>query len=297
MNNLSPYAPIEKTPLYAADDMKSRGYSVRVQNEEAETGWSEISTVSEDYLLVPNREVRNMALEIARASPFEWSEEKVRFDGKRFSYALVADGDSYAREVTPGDVVNLGLLFRNSYDGSLKLSASMFAFRLICEEKKLMDRLEEQSSTLDDLSEEIIVGLQTSADYIYTVEDRGRDGTLRRVYSEASGEEIMLEEDLLKPLVSGKDAERHGHPQTGELLIFLRHFRRSARTDHAGAFRDGLPRDVAVPASPRGRPARARKRQNGPRRMVRLRQNAKPRQARGAETGIRASRGPAQLFR
>lgn len=131
MNDQHPYAPIEKTPLYAADQMKSKGYSVRLQDEEAETGWKEVGLVSEDYLLVSNREVRDMAIEIAHASPFEWNEEKVHFDGKRFSYALVAN-TGYGREISKGDIVTIGMLFQNSYDGSLKLSASMFAYRLVC---------------------------------------------------------------------------------------------------------------------------------------------------------------------
>jgi hypothetical protein len=131
MTNHSPYAPIEKSPLYAADQMQSKGYSVRLQDEESETGWKEVGLVSEDYLLVPNKEVRDMALEIAHQSPFEWTNEKTHFDGKRFSYALVAN-TGYGREVAQGDVVTIGMLFQNSYDGSLKLSASMFAYRLVC---------------------------------------------------------------------------------------------------------------------------------------------------------------------
>ncbi len=39
MSTLDPYAPIEKAPLYAADQMQSRGYSVRLEDPSAETGW------------------------------------------------------------------------------------------------------------------------------------------------------------------------------------------------------------------------------------------------------------------
>jgi len=133
----SPYAEIEKVPLYASDQMQSRGYSVRIENPDADTGWEEVGLVSEDYLLVSNRQVRNMAQEIAHRTPLTWHEEKVFFDGKRFVYGLVTK-EGARQEVSTGDVVSLGMLFENSYDGSRKLSSSLFAYRLACTNGMLM---------------------------------------------------------------------------------------------------------------------------------------------------------------
>lgn len=129
---MDPYAPIEKRSLFTADVMKSRAFSVRLSNPQAPTGWDEVGVVSEDYLLVPNAEVRQIAHEIVDRSGLPFREERVRFDGKRFSYALTTAERGPLEDVRVGDPVGLGLLFENSYDGSKRLSASLFAYRLAC---------------------------------------------------------------------------------------------------------------------------------------------------------------------
>lgn len=131
MSNLDPYAEIEKVPLFTSDNMKSKGYSIRIENDKADSGWSEVGLVSNEYLLVPNRQVRDMALEIVDRTALTWYETKVFFDGKRFMYALATD-TALSVEVNVGDVISVGLLFENSYDGSRKLAASLFAYRLVC---------------------------------------------------------------------------------------------------------------------------------------------------------------------
>jgi hypothetical protein len=66
----------------------------------------------------------------------------------------------------------------------------------------------------------IFTGLQTSADPIYIVEDRGRRGRSRVVYSRASAEEHELEPGLLHPLASGIDVERYAFRSLEKLLLF-----------------------------------------------------------------------------
>jgi len=131
-NRIDPYAAIEKTPLYARDAMKSRGYSVRLADGEIPGGWREVGVVSPNYLLVPNAEVRQMAADVAEASGLVWAEDRVFFDGRRYAYGLVADPVDVYAEVTVGDVLGLGLLFENSYDGSRTLRASLYVHRLAC---------------------------------------------------------------------------------------------------------------------------------------------------------------------
>ncbi|HMB90717.1 MAG TPA: hypothetical protein VKP65_07710, partial [Rhodothermales bacterium] len=89
MRTIDPYVEIEKAPLFTPDQMQSRGYAVRIEDDKKDSGWREVGLVSEDYLLVPNRQVRDMALEIAGRSGEAWHESKVFFDGKRFLYGLV----------------------------------------------------------------------------------------------------------------------------------------------------------------------------------------------------------------
>ena len=132
LQTLDPYAPIEKAPLFARDAMQSRGVSVRLADPEAEVGWREVGVVRPSYLLVPNAEVRQMAEDVADASGIPWSEDRTFFDGKRYLYGLVADPETVYAEVVVGDVLGIGLLFENSYDGSRKLGASLYVHRLAC---------------------------------------------------------------------------------------------------------------------------------------------------------------------
>ena len=127
-----PYAPIEKAPLFARDSMRSRGTSVRMADPDVALGWREVGVVSPSYLLVPNAEVRQMACDIAEASGMHWAEDRVFFDGKRYLYGLVADPETVYAEVAVGDVLGVGLLFENSYDGSRKLGCSLYVHRLAC---------------------------------------------------------------------------------------------------------------------------------------------------------------------
>jgi hypothetical protein len=126
------YAAIEKRPLITQDGMRSRGFTVRLEDQSATSGWREVGIVSEDYLLVPNQDVRDMALEITDRTGVPWKESKTFFDGKRFVYALTTTSDGLSAEVVPGDVLSIGLMFENSYDGSRRLAVNLYANRLVC---------------------------------------------------------------------------------------------------------------------------------------------------------------------
>lgn len=145
MRHIDPYAPIEKRRLMTADGMTSKGYTIRLADPKAASGWSEVGLVSEDYLLVSNEEVRDMAQEIAARSGLAFREDKVFFDGKRYAYGLVAREkglvDVSAGDAAVGDAVGIGLLFQNSYDGSTRLSASLYVHRLACSNGMVVPKL------------------------------------------------------------------------------------------------------------------------------------------------------------
>lgn len=73
---------------------------------------------------------------------------------------------------------------------------------------------------LGDMTAQIFTGLQTSADLIYIVTERGRRGGGRMVYSRASGRELELEERWLKPLASGPDVDPYAFPPLAARLLF-----------------------------------------------------------------------------
>jgi hypothetical protein len=88
------------------------------------------------------------------------------------------------------------------------------------EEARILAAAGQQSARLDAITEQIFVGLQTSADAIYIVEDRGMRGAKRVVWSQASGRELELEPDLLHPLASGTNVGRYSFNALHQLLLF-----------------------------------------------------------------------------
>jgi hypothetical protein len=128
---MNAFAEIQVTPLFSRDGMQSQGKSVRIADEEAKTGWSEIGLVSQNYLLVHNSKVKSVVDEIAeRTLITDWKQRKLFFDGRRFVYALSTD--TLSQEVAVGDVVRFGLIAYNSYDGSRALSVGTYAEHLVC---------------------------------------------------------------------------------------------------------------------------------------------------------------------
>ena len=127
------YSPIQKEPLFSkANDLQSSAWSVQLQkyNKDNVPYWDEVGTVGKEYLLVPNSEVNELALNIADNSRYVWDKDKLFFDGRRYFQSFTTQ--TLTKEVKAGDDVGLGLAFQNSYDGSTSFSVSFFAIRLIC---------------------------------------------------------------------------------------------------------------------------------------------------------------------
>lgn len=87
------------------------------------------------------------------------------------------------------------------------------------EERAIIDAMLQAGPPLSSVTGGVFTGLQTSADPIYILEDRGlRDG--RRVVVDGEGREVELEPDLLHPLASGVDVERYALRTLRTLLLF-----------------------------------------------------------------------------
>ena len=81
-------------------------------------------------------------------------------------------------------------------------------------------QMSERLRALTRLTDGIFTGLQTSADPVYILEDRGSRPEGRLLYSKASGSELLLEADLLHPLASGAEVERYAFKPLESLLLF-----------------------------------------------------------------------------
>ena len=101
--------------------------------------------------------------------------------------------------------------------GGLGGSPWMLAAR---EERELLEAANRGAEPLSQLTAGIFTGLQTSADAVYILEDRGLRPDGRHVYSKASGQEVVLEPELLHPIAGGAEVGRYAFEQLGKLLLF-----------------------------------------------------------------------------
>lgn len=87
-------------------------------------------------------------------------------------------------------------------------------------EGEILKKMDSVSVKLSELVEDVIVGVQTSADDVYILELLSEEFPYYRVYSRALDREILLERELLKPLVTGEDIERYFVKDSRKLLLF-----------------------------------------------------------------------------
>ena len=128
---MNAYAPIRKVPL-DYNGIQSSAFSVQMEKvKEGELPkWNEVGVVGNKYLLIPNKEVKELASNIATESKLNWEPLNTFFDGKRYFNGMICK--SQTSEVSEGDDVALGMGFWNSYDGSTALSFRLFLVRLVC---------------------------------------------------------------------------------------------------------------------------------------------------------------------
>lgn len=84
----------------------------------------------------------------------------------------------------------------------------------------LFERLAAMPTKLEDVTDRIFQGLKTSADMIFIVEERQRQGGRVKVYSPEKEAEYWLELDLLHPLIKGGDSKRYRITRTNRLVLF-----------------------------------------------------------------------------
>lgn len=113
-------------------------------------------------------------------------------------------------------------------DASLSYEKLRFGDRWLMitgRDRELIDRLYSMSRRLDDprVTENIFVGIQTSADHIYHLK-RIQSGRYlcvpRSADKESAPYEVAIEDAIMKPLVSGPDAKRYVNPSTQIYILF-----------------------------------------------------------------------------
>lgn len=90
-------------------------------------------------------------------------------------------------------------------------------------ERDLIDKLTASGRRLDapEVSQNIFVGIQTSADQIYHLKKLGPNRYEEKpAKGEKRGRVVEIEDEIMKPLVSGAEAKRYLTPQTDTYLLF-----------------------------------------------------------------------------
>ncbi len=134
---LDPYADIRKVPLVGTDGTSSSAFGIQTDTgKKGKSKWQEVGVVRDDYLLVSNQQVLDMANHITQESPLKWEVKKEFYNGKSFGLYYTATDQTRTIDsedgIKKGDAVALGLHFLNSYDGSKALTAGLHLERLIC---------------------------------------------------------------------------------------------------------------------------------------------------------------------
>lgn len=86
-------------------------------------------------------------------------------------------------------------------------------------ERTLLERLRRDCHSLEQVAEQIFQGLVTSADGVYHLERLGKN-RYRRQAKFTESTVLQIEDELMQPLVSGKEAKRYQTPQTNTYLLF-----------------------------------------------------------------------------
>lgn len=82
-------------------------------------------------------------------------------------------------------------------------------------DRKLIAKLYKNGETLASAAKNIVVGIQTSADNVYHLTRIGNN-----LYRTKDLDDVIVEDGLMKPLVSGTEAERYATPRSDVYLLF-----------------------------------------------------------------------------
>lgn len=141
---------------------------------------------------------------------------------KKFKYLNILDLSSNAEnleKLIEGNDENI----KDSHKKGLILNADLTEnpwYFYVGEEKKIFEKLNNIKLSLKDITEKILVGLQTSADPVYILEFREERKETLLLFSKELKEEVEIEKEILKPLLKGKEIKRYSSPDVTYWLIF-----------------------------------------------------------------------------
>jgi hypothetical protein len=84
----------------------------------------------------------------------------------------------------------------------------------------LLKKLAQMPMTLDDVTQRIFVGIQTSADPVYVLSVVSENASFVTAYSSALDTNVKLERKILMPLLKGSEIKRYSEPENQYAVIF-----------------------------------------------------------------------------
>ena len=144
----------------------------------------------------------------------------LKSDSKKFKYSEI-EVFSNAQYLTIIDKydeyddgnISIGVLNQSAY------SNNNWKF-FIGETANIVEKILNYPLKLNEICEKIFVGLQTSADKIYIVEKVSDKGELIEIYSKMTGKNHIIEKELLKHYIKGKEIKRYSFEYKNKLLLF-----------------------------------------------------------------------------
>jgi len=86
-------------------------------------------------------------------------------------------------------------------------------------EANILGKLKDVKPHLEQVSENIFVGTQTSADDIFVLEEAKKDGDFFVGYSKSLGREVKVESAAVKPFLKGREIRKYCFPSATTVLI------------------------------------------------------------------------------
>lgn len=125
----NPFADVDMQPVQVAGEDVAK-VAVRVKDDKGEYKLAGI--LGKDYTVYKNSLARDVASDIMTRSGMPWKQLKTLWDGKKYAdyyytenpITAIANGSTYP--------LHLGMMTRNSYDGSSKFGFEFFIMNTIC---------------------------------------------------------------------------------------------------------------------------------------------------------------------
>jgi hypothetical protein len=129
----NPFADVEISPVQIGGQDISSKIAVRVKDDDG--NWSITPAIlSSDYKLIQNSIAKDVSADIMSRSGLQWSELKTLWDGKKFCQYHITNDPIV--EINGGNEsshpIKVGLMVRNSYDGSGVFGLEVFACNVVC---------------------------------------------------------------------------------------------------------------------------------------------------------------------